>query len=143
MQAFTTRAILRWVFPLSYAFHNGKTHIAIALGVKAVETGYNVSFTTMDNLMYCLKTREISRGSKWKINRIQSSELVIIVELGYLPITRDEANLFFQLISALHEQSSLIITSNKGFKDWTEFLGDAALTTAVFLQNYLPVTALY
>jgi DNA replication protein DnaC len=109
----------------------GKTHISIALGVKAVEAGYNVSFTTMDNLMYCLKTKEISRNSKWKINRIQSSELVIIDELGYLPITREEANLFFQLVSALHEQSSLIITSNKGFEDWTELLGDAALTTAI------------
>lgn len=109
----------------------GKTHISIALGVKAVEAGYNVSFTTMDNLMYCLKTKEISRNSKWKINRIQSSELVIIDELGYLPITREEANLFFQLVSVLHEQSSLIITSNKGFEDWTELLGDAALTTAI------------
>ncbi len=109
----------------------GKTHISISLGIKAIEAGYNVSFTTMDNLMYCLKTKEISRRSKSKINRIQSSELIIIDELGYLPITREEANLFFQLISSLHEQSSLIITSNKGFEDWTELLGDAALTTAV------------
>jgi len=109
----------------------GKTHISIALGVKAVEAGYNVSFTSMDNLMYCLKTKDISRNSKWKINRIQSSELIIIDELGYLPITREEANLFFQLISSLHEQASLIITSNKGFEDWTELLGDAALTTAI------------
>ena len=109
----------------------GKTHISIALGVKAVEAGYNVSFTTMDNLMYCLKTKEISRNSKWKINRILSSELVVIDELGYLPITRDDANRFFQLISSLHEQSSLIITSNKGFEDWAELLGDAALTTAI------------
>lgn len=102
----------------------GKTFLAIGLG-------YKVSFVTMDNLMHALKTQEISRKSKGKINRILSSSLVIIDELGYLTITRDEVNLFFQLISALHEQASLIITSNKGFEDWTELLGDPALTTAV------------
>ena len=104
---------------------------AIALGYKAVESGYKVSFVTMDNLMHVLKTQQISRKSKGKLNRILSSSLVIIDEVGYLPITRDEANLFFQLISSLHEQASLIITSNKGFEDWVELLGDPALTTAV------------
>lgn len=109
----------------------GKTHLAVSLGYKAVELGYKVSFVSMDSLMYVLKTQEISRKSKGKMNRILSSNLVIIDELGYLPITRDEANLFFQLISTLHEQASLIITSNKGFEDWVELLGDPALTTAV------------
>jgi DNA replication protein DnaC len=109
----------------------GKSHTAIALGYKAVEAGYKVSFVTMDNLMHVLKTQQISRKSKGKLNRIISSNLVIIDEVGYLPITRDEANLFFQLISALHEQASLIITSNKGFEEWVELLGDPALTTAV------------
>lgn len=109
----------------------GKTHLSISLGYKAVEIGYKVSFVTMDNLMHVLKTHEISRKSKGKMNRILSSSLVIIDELGYLPITREEANLFFQLVSALHEQASIIITSNKGLEDWTELLGDPALTTAV------------
>lgn len=109
----------------------GKTHLAISLGYKAVEAGYKVSFVSMDNLMRVLKTQDISRKSKGKINRILSSSLVIIDELGYLPISRDEANLFFQLISSLYEQASLIITSNKGFEDWAELLGDPALTTAV------------
>lgn len=109
----------------------GKTHLAISLGYKAVEAGYKVSFVSMDKLMHALKTQEISRRSKGKINRILSSSLVIIDELGYLPITREEANLFFQLISALHEQASLIITSNKGLEDWVELMGDPALTTAV------------
>lgn len=109
----------------------GKTHLSIALGYRAVEMGYKVSFTNMDNLMHCLKTQEISRKSKGKINRILSSSLLIVDELGYLPISREEANLFFQLVSTLHEQTSLIITSNKGLEDWTELLGDPALTTAV------------
>lgn len=109
----------------------GKTHLSISLGYRAVEQGYKVSFVTMDNLMHVLKTQEISRKSKGKMNRIISSSLVIIDELGYLPITREEANLFFQLVSVLHEQASIIITSNKGLEDWTELLGDPALTTAV------------
>lgn len=109
----------------------GKSHLAIALGHKAIEAGYNVSFVTMDLLMHTLKTAEISRKSKGKLNRILVSSLVIIDELGYLPISREEANLFFGLISTLHEQASVIITSNKGFEDWTELLGDPALTTAV------------
>jgi DNA replication protein DnaC len=109
----------------------GKTHISISLGYRAAEMGYKVSFVTMDSLMHTLKTQEISRKSKGKMNRILSSSLVIIDELGYLPITREEANLFFQLISSLHEQASIIITSNKGLEDWTELLGDPALTTAV------------
>ena len=109
----------------------GKTHLAIAMGLKAVDAGYKVSFISMDNLMHILKTQDISRKSKGKINSILSSSLVIIDELGYLPITKEEANMFFQLISALHEQASLIITSNKGFEDWAELLGDPALTTAV------------
>lgn len=109
----------------------GKTHLSIALGYRAVEMGYKVSFTTMDSLMHILKTQEISRKSKGKLNRILSSSLVIIDELGYLPVTREEANLFFQLTSSLHEQASIIITSNKGLEDWTELLGDPALTTAV------------
>jgi len=109
----------------------GKSHTAIALGYKAVEAGYKVSFVTMDNLMHVLKTQQVSRKSKGKLNRIISSSLVIIDEVRYLPITRDEANLFFQLISTLHEQASLIITSNKGFEEWVELLGDPALTTAI------------
>jgi DNA replication protein DnaC len=109
----------------------GKTHISIALGYEAVKMGYKVSFTTMDKLMHVLKTEQISRYSKGKINKILSSSLVIIDEIGYLPITREDANLFFQLISTLHEQASIIITSNKGLEDWSELLGDPALTTAV------------
>jgi len=109
----------------------GKTHISVALGYKAIEMGYRVTYTTMDHLVYALKTSDISRKSKSKVNKIHSSELVIIDEVGYLPITRDEANLFFKLVSELYEQTSVIITSNKGFEDWNELLGDPALTTAI------------
>lgn len=65
------------------------------------------------------------------MNRIRKSNLLVIDEVGYLPINATEGNLFFQLISELQEQTSIIITTNKGFEEWTEFLGDPALATAI------------
>ena len=109
----------------------GKTHVSIALAYKAVEEGYKVIFTTMTALIQSLRTEEISRSSKTKINRIKRANLVVIDEVGYLPIERTDANLFFQLITELYEQASIILTSNKGFEQWVELLGDPALTTAI------------
>ena len=109
----------------------GKSHMSIALGYHACEQGYKVSFTTMQSLVRCLRTEEIDRRSRTKINRIRKSHLLVIDEVGYLPISSVEGNLFFQLISELQEQTSILITTNKGFEDWAEFLGDAALATAI------------
>ncbi len=109
----------------------GKTHLAIALGYHACEEGYKVSYSTMQSLVQCLRTEEIDRRSRTKMNRIRKSHLLIIDEVGYLPIGATEGNLFFQLISELQEQCAIIITTNKGFEEWTEFLGDAALATAI------------
>ena len=109
----------------------GKTHLAIALARHACEAGYHASYATMSYLIQCLRTREIDRKSKAKINRIYKSDLLVIDEVGYLPITATEGNLFFQLISDLQEQTSIIITTNKGFEEWAEFLDDPALATAI------------
>ena len=109
----------------------GKTHLAIGLGYRACEEGYKVSYTTMQSLVQCLRTEEIDRRSRAKMNRIRKSSLLVIDEVGYLPINSTEGNLFFQLISELQEQTSIIITTNKGFEEWTEFLRDPALATAI------------
>lgn len=109
----------------------GKTHLSIALAYHACEEGYKVSYTSMQSLMQVLKTHEVDRRSKAKLNRILKSNLLVIDEVGYLPITAVEGNMFFQLISQLQEQTSLIITTNKGFEEWVEFLDDAALATAI------------
>lgn len=109
----------------------GKTHMAIALAYHACEEGYKASYTTMQSLMQCMRTSEIDRRSRAKMNRIHKSNLLVIDEVGYLPITSPEGNLFFQLISELQEQTSVIITTNKGFEEWAEFLDDAALATAI------------
>ena len=109
----------------------GKTHLAIGIGYQACEDGYKVSYSTMQSLVQCLRTEEIDRRSRAKMNRIRKSNLLIIDEVGYLPINPTEGNLFFQLISELQEQTSIIITTNKGFEEWAEFLNDPALATAI------------
>ncbi len=109
----------------------GKTHLAIALAYHVCEEGYKVSYTTMQSLMQVLRTQDIDRRSKAKMNRIRKSNLLVVDEVGYLPVTSTEGNLFFQLISELQEQTSLIITTNKGFEEWAEFLDDVALATAI------------
>ena len=109
----------------------GKTHLSIALGYHACEEGYKVSYTTMKSLIKTLRTEEIDRHAKAKLKRIYASNLLVIDEVGYTPVSATEGNLFFHLISELQEKTSIIITTNKGFEEWTEFLGDAALATAI------------
>jgi DNA replication protein DnaC len=109
----------------------GKTHLAVTLGVQAVEQGYKVSFTTMERLIKLLKTEEISVRTRQKLRKIMNSDLIIIDEIGFQPISRQESNLFFQVISNLYEQRSVIITSNKGFEEWAELLQDPVITTAI------------
>ena len=109
----------------------GKTHVAIAIGNKAARQGYKVAFQTMDTLIHILKTQEVSRKAQSRLGWIRKCDLLIIDEMGYLPVSRGEANRFFALISELYENASIVITSNKGFDGWAELLGDAVLATAL------------
>lgn len=109
----------------------GKTHLANGIGIKAINQGYKVKFIDMDQLIKVLKTREVVKKSRLEIKKIKKADLLIIDEIGYLPITKDEANKFFKLITALYEQTSIIITSNKGFGKWAEIMGDQVITTAI------------
>jgi len=109
----------------------GKTHLAISFGLAAVDTGYTVCFERVTNLMKLLKTSGIQRSSDFRIRKIMKSSLLIIDEIGYTPIEKKEANLFFSLVSELYEKSSIVITSNKSFEDWAEMLGDTVMTTAM------------
>ncbi len=109
----------------------GKTFLAIGLGIDAIDRGYKVSFIQMDTLINLFKTQEISRNSRTRMKRIISSDLVIIDDLMFMAMDRNEANMFFQLINKLYGQASIIITSNKGPEDWGELLGDPAITTAI------------
>ena len=109
----------------------GKTHLAIALGFEAIEKGYSACFERISNLMKILKTADLQRTSGFRLNRILKSDLLIIDEIGYTPIERKEANLFFNLVSEMYEKQSIIITSNKSFTVWAEMMGDEIMTTAM------------
>ena len=109
----------------------GKTHLSICLGIRAVALGYNVSFVTLDELIDILKTEAVLQRNKRRLKQIMNSNLVIIDEVGFLPVSRQEANMFYQLVAHFYQNTSVIITSNKGFEEWTEFLGDTAITTAI------------
>ena len=109
----------------------GKTHLATALGTRALSSGYAVVFLILDELIKLLKTSEISTKSQKRLRQIYKANLVIIDEVGFLPVTRVEANLLFAFLSTLHEKTSIIITSNKGFSEWSDFLGDEVITAAI------------
>lgn len=109
----------------------GKTHLALSLAVRGLDLGYAVAFETLDNLMKILKTAEISVASQRRLKYLSKAALVIVDEVGFMPLTPIEANLFFGFVSSMAECTSLIITSNKGFEEWVDFLGDATITTAI------------
>ena len=109
----------------------GKTHLAVALGVKAVEAGYSVLFLTLETLMTRLvKARHENRLER-ALKQLTYPKLLIVDEIGYLPLSRDEASLFFRLVVRRYERASLIVTSNKSFLDWGEVFNDHVLATAI------------
>lgn len=81
--------------------------------------------------MRILKTADISTTSKRRLAYLSKAALVIVDEVGFLPLSLAEANLFFSFVSVMAERTSIIITSNKDFDEWADFLGDATITTAI------------
>jgi len=109
----------------------GKTHLAVGLGLKAIEQGYRVLFTTAAALIQTL-TRALAEGRfEDKLKVYTMPRLLIIDEIGYLPIDRAGANLFFQLISRRYERGPMILTSNQSFGAWGEVFGDRIIATAI------------
>jgi DNA replication protein DnaC len=109
----------------------GKTHLAIALGVKAIQCGYSAYFTTLDTLVKQLRTAEVGGQVQRKLKTYLKPALLIVDEVGYLPLERKEANLVFQLVSGRYEKGAIILTSNKTFAEWSEVVGDEVLVTAM------------
>lgn len=109
----------------------GKTHLAIALGVKAVEAGYSVLFLTFESLVTRLVRARHENRLERTLQQLTYPKLVVLDELGYLPLSREEASLFFRLLVRRYERGSLVVTSNKGFTDWGEVFNDQVLATAI------------
>lgn len=108
----------------------GKSHLAVALAIKAAHCGVTIYFTTMADLMAKLK-KDNATGHIGKGRSHLKSGLLIVDEVGYMPINREEAHLFFQFICHRYEKSSTVITSNKSFGQWEELFGDPVIATAV------------
>ena len=108
----------------------GKTHLAVALALKAAQMGESIFCTTMYDLMRRLKIDRAANSSTWCRGYYRSS-LVIVDEVGYMPVKRRDAHLFFRFIGERYEKRSLIITSNKSFSEWEELFGDPVIATAI------------
>ena len=102
----------------------GKTHLAIGIGLKAIERGYKVLFTTALGLMETLELAELKGELKSKINALLKFDLLILDELGYLPMNKQSMYNLFQLVHAMYEYRSLLITTNKDFTAWGAFFAD-------------------
>lgn len=109
----------------------GKTHLAVSLGVKAVEAGYSVLFLTLETLMTRLVRAQRENRLERALKQLTYPKLLLIDEIGYLPLSRDEASLFFRLVVRRYERASLIVTSNKSFLDWGDVFNDHVLATAI------------
>ena len=109
----------------------GKTHLAVALGVKAVEAGYSVLFLTLESLMARLTRARHENRLERALQQLVYPRLLVLDELGYLPLNREEASLFFRLLVRRYERASMIVTSNKSFADWGEIFNDHVLATAI------------
>ena len=109
----------------------GKTHLAVGLGLKAIEHGYRVLFSTAAAMIAKLTVALAEGKLEEKLKLFTVPRLLIIDEIGYLPIDRTGANLFFQLISRRYERGPMILTSNQGFGAWGEVFGDRVIATAI------------
>ncbi|RLE09784.1 hypothetical protein DRJ04_09630 [Candidatus Aerophobetes bacterium] len=109
----------------------GKTHLAIALGILAIEAGLSVYFTKLHNMIYNLTQGKKEGRVKQKMASYRRFPLLIVDEIGYLSLNREEAALFFQLVSERYEKGSMILTSNRSYGFWGDIFPDNIITAAI------------
>jgi DNA replication protein DnaC len=109
----------------------GKTHLALSLLVTAAQHGRRVYYTTLADLVLSLVEAERLGRLRERLATLKAPAVLLVDEIGYLPITPGGANLFFQLVNARYEKASTILTSNKSFKDWGTVFGDTVVAAAL------------
>jgi DNA replication protein DnaC len=110
----------------------GKTHLAVALAVRAIENGFSVAFHRLEDLLVSLRRDAEIHSSRLRQRKHMSVALLVIDEVGFEPMTRQEAGLFFRLVSYRYGRGSILITTNKGIAVWPGVLaGDEVLATAI------------
>lgn len=116
----------------------GKTHLAVALGLRGIEAGFSVSFYRLDELMHQLKHDADLSPAKLKHRKYMSVNLVVIDEFGYQQLNREEANLFFRVVNYRYTKgSSTAITTNKGIASWPSVLADDEVLAGAILDRLL------
>jgi DNA replication protein DnaC len=109
----------------------GKTHLAISLAIAAAKRGRRVYYGTLADLIASLEHAQAGGTLLRRLAVLTHPSLLVVDEIGYLPVTRTGAVLFFQLISRRYEHGSTVLTSNKGFEEWGEVLGDEVMAAAL------------
>ena len=109
----------------------GKTHLAVALGLRACALGFGTTFVTAAGLIASLTRAHNENRLEEKLKLLVQPKLLIIDEIGYLPLERLGANLFFQLVSRRYERGSILITSNQSLAGWGHVFGDQVIATAI------------
>ena len=109
----------------------GKTHLAVALGLQAIEQGHGVYFARAHDLMEDLRRAQAEHRLDRRLRVYLAPKVLIIDEFGVWPYDRSAATALFTLISARYERGSVILTANKGFAEWGEVLGDSVVATAI------------
>ena len=109
----------------------GKTHLAIALAAEAVKAGRSVYFTTLAELIGSLAKAEREGALRERIRFLCRPQLLVVDEIGYLPVIAGGGNLFFQLVNSRYERGAMILTSNRGFAEWGEVFGGPVVASAL------------
>ena len=115
----------------------GKTHLATALGYTACLQGYAVLFASVIEVINTLAAAKNAGRLKQELKKYTKPALLILDELGYLPIDKSGADLLFQVISLRYEQGSVMITSNRAFKEWPKMFNNDSTLTAAILDRLL------
>jgi len=109
----------------------GKTHLAIALGIAASEAGYRSYFTSAADMVHALQAAHLDGSALYKLRTYLSPSVLIVDELGYLPLDQASANWIFQVVSRRSDRGSIILTSNRGFGDWGQVFADPVVAAAI------------
>ncbi len=109
----------------------GKTHLALSLAVAAAQSGRRIYYGSLADLIASLEEAQTASRLAHRLKTLTHPSLLIVDEIGYLPITRNGAMLFFQLMSRRYERVATVLTSNKGFEDWGTIFGDDVMASAL------------
>ena len=109
----------------------GKTHLAISLAIEAAKSGRRVYYGTLADLITSLEEAQAGGHLLQRLKVLTHPSLLVVDEIGYLPVTRNGAMLFFQLMARRYETASTVLTSNKGFEEWGQILGDEVMAAAL------------